>query len=494
MRDANMNNPYQSGSWKHRVVDSLQALPGARGKLGDIADKLLSRLTPEELQQVQGLDTLPKGMVSCYLQYLKADGTVEHANGDWWLVERASLRDNEEEGSQDVTEASKLPPRLRKVLDALRQIGGSGRIWDIVSSYIAHECSPTEQAELEDDEQAQGRVYDSTATTLTKLRQSEHITNEGGIWRVLLNDPDIDPGVPPPNPSRPQSLPATPEWPKGWRQRRVLEALIGLGSQGTLREIVAAYVANLSDAARGDCELNSVGWDREYDNIANALKNLKRSGWVTNVHGKWSVVSYGTDVQPWPGEVPGRVAKPRTRQPRKDEVDAGKHLENKVRELGIDFARLIAATAFFAPKPETMAAAYTNRRARPGQGERRGMVVREPHPGTGEVVEVRLDDNSYANLATKNAMGQRKNFVGFEACHIWPKSCYDVRYHTLVQNLVLLPRAIASLTDHDEHVKACLKYRAFELFGWYPGRESEDRAKPPANPPPKPDHYPDKWL
>jgi len=121
------------------------------------------------------------------------------------------------------------------------------------------------------------------------------------------------------------------------------------------------------------------------------------------------------------------------------------------------------------------------------------MVVRERRPGTDDFEDVRLDDNTYANVALKRAIGNATTFVGFETCHIWPLSCYDVRYHTLVPNLVLLPRAIAGLTDHDEHVQECLQYRAFELFGWYPGRESEDPAKKPANPPARPDKYADNW-
>jgi hypothetical protein len=115
------------------------------------------------------------------------------------------------------------------------------------------------------------------------------------------------------------------------------------------------------------------------------------------------------------------------------------------------------------------------RRYRAGQGEQRG----------GRVGEVRLDDNSYANHAIKRAVGiARERLVGFEACHIWPLSCYDERYHTAVANLVLLPRALAGLSDHDEEIRAALQFRAFELYGWYPSDASA---------PVRPTFYPTEW-
>lgn len=114
------------------------------------------------------------------------------------------------------------------------------------------------------------------------------------------------------------------------------------------------------------------------------------------------------------------------------------------------------------------------RRARIGQGEKRGQVVEG----------IRFDDNSYANLAIKRACGLGKSAQGFEACHIWPLTCYDERYHTAVANIVLLPRALASLTDHDSEIQRALQYRAFELYAWRPHGL-------PA--PAKPDFYPTAW-
>lgn len=58
------------------------------------------------------------------------------------------------------------------------------------------------------------------------------------------------------------------------------------------------------------------------------------------------------------------------------------------------------------------AAMYPNvRRAR--KGEARGQIVGG----------IRLDDNTFANLAIKRALGLRRaEVVGFETCHIWPRT------------------------------------------------------------------------
>jgi len=115
------------------------------------------------------------------------------------------------------------------------------------------------------------------------------------------------------------------------------------------------------------------------------------------------------------------------------------------------------------------------RRFRAGMGELRAQVK------DGE----RLDDNSYANHALKRALGRSHGkLVGFEVCHIWPQSCYDARYHTVLANLVLLPRALAGLTDHDPAIQAALQFRAFKLYRWCPSDVPEPR---------EPDFYPTNW-
>jgi hypothetical protein len=114
------------------------------------------------------------------------------------------------------------------------------------------------------------------------------------------------------------------------------------------------------------------------------------------------------------------------------------------------------------------------RRARIGQGEQRGQIVDG----------VRLDDNNYANVAIKRAAGLGKSAEGFEACHIWPLTCYDGRYHTAIANIVLLPRALAGLSDHAVEIRTALQFRAFELYGWFP----EEMPQPV-----RPEFYPSEW-
>jgi len=115
------------------------------------------------------------------------------------------------------------------------------------------------------------------------------------------------------------------------------------------------------------------------------------------------------------------------------------------------------------------------RRCRPKTGERKGQIL------GGE----RLDDNSYANHAIKQAAGiVRSSIRGFEACHIWPQSCYDSRCHTVIANLVLLPRPLAGLSDHDPEIRTALQFRAFELFNWCP---------PDQIPPTRPAFFPTTW-
>lgn len=96
----------------------------------------------------------------------------------------------------------------------------------------------------------------------------------------------------------------------------------------------------------------------------------------------------------------------------------------------------------------------------------------------------KIDDNSYANLAIKKHLKAHGIFKNFAVCHIWPKTCYDPRYHTALCNLILLPRALAGLTDHNEDVIQCVQYRAWELYQWHP----ENTPKPS-----KPNKYPSNW-
>lgn len=157
-----------------------------------------------------------------------------------------------------------------------------------------------------------------------------------------------------------------------------------------------------------------------------------------------------------------------------------------VERLGFDLPALVAQVSLWVPPeahqrhvtPENPSGAVypTVRRARPGSGERAGEVVGG----------VRLDRNNYAGAAIREALGGRgKALAGYQACHVWPATCYDPRYHTVLANLVLVPSPLVSLTDHDPDVIAAIQFRAFELYGWHPAEVSA---------PTRPPRYPNTWL
>lgn len=94
------------------------------------------------------------------------------------------------------------------------------------------------------------------------------------------------------------------------------------------------------------------------------------------------------------------------------------------------------------------------------------------------------DDNSCANQYIKKAIqytietkyeiklygeGFRK-FYDYEACHVWDLPG-DRRYYASIPNLVLVPRGLAQLTDHNKAVKELLRYEVQQRFGFRPDGE-----------------------
>lgn len=153
--------------------------------------------------------------------------------------------------------------------------------------------------------------------------------------------------------------------------------------------------------------------------------------------------------------------------------------------LGYSLPTLVAETALWVhPDEHTRRITEDNptgavfphvRRARLGSGEEAGGVVDG----------VKLDRNNYAGTAIRQVIGvPRETLEGYEACHIWPATCYDARYHTVLANLVLVPGPLAALTDHDPDVIAAIQYRSWELYGWHPFE---------VQPPNKPLDYPTNW-
>ncbi|CDX00848.1 Hypothetical protein DPCES_0961 [Desulfitobacterium hafniense] len=164
--------------------------------------------------------------------------------------------------------------------------------------------------------------------------------------------------------------------------------------------------------------------------------------------------------------------------------DAATFLRESAIRNKVSFATLIAETSIWAnPTLVEMLNESTGspvwypntRRGRLAQGEKRGNVIDG----------IKIDDNTYANNAIKQAIGLSwHSIVGFETCHIWPDTCYDEDYHTAIPNLVLLPRAIAGLSDYDPEIQAALQYRSFSLYNWHPKTYES---------PIRPNNYPLTW-
>jgi hypothetical protein len=151
---------------------------------------------------------------------------------------------------------------------------------------------------------------------------------------------------------------------------------------------------------------------------------------------------------------------------------------------GTDVVALVAAAAVWA-NPLVHSELLTKnplglwypglRRCRKGADEKKGQVVGG----------VRLDDNTYASFALKNALplGPR-NYLNYSVCHIWRDSCYDEQCYTSIANLVLIPSPLMSLTDFHPGLEDALKYRSWELYHWCP----PDDAMPL-----RPNRYPVSW-
>lgn len=169
-------------------------------------------------------------------------------------------------------------------------------------------------------------------------------------------------------------------------------------------------------------------------------------------------------------------------------IEAGKLVEEATSQLGISLADLVALSSVWV-SPEVFRLLepvngvwYPDRR-RANVGLR---VERKQVEFVGQVIDsVTLDNNNYANVAFKQALGiDRRDFLGFHICHIWPGTVYDTECFTNIANLVAIPAELSSLTDHHPHIVACLKFRSWELYGWKPRKELV---------PVKPEGYPLRW-
>ncbi len=169
-------------------------------------------------------------------------------------------------------------------------------------------------------------------------------------------------------------------------------------------------------------------------------------------------------------------------------------LENNLQSL----ADIVAETAVFCPidkfdsikkaNNETTAYIYYTRR-----GTKNKLLIRrtKPKEKKRQIVsqgnsQVYLDENSWINKDFKKItdMSGCKNY---QTCHIWPGLAYKEKCFSAVANIVLLPKYIAAFSDFIPEIQDILKYRAYDLFGWYP--EDEGVAQPQ-----EPKHYPKIWT
>lgn len=165
-------------------------------------------------------------------------------------------------------------------------------------------------------------------------------------------------------------------------------------------------------------------------------------------------------------------------------LDGAGELRDMMGVLKINIGELIAKTAIWAPRELHDACkkgcCYAKSKVRRRKPKELGSCDSQ-NP------QIKLDSNNYPNSQMKR---MAKSYYGiavkeYHVCHLWERTCYDPRFHTCYANLVMLPSALASLTDYDDWVQDVLKYRAWELYRWYPEESSQ---------PKKPKNYPEDWA
>lgn len=167
-----------------------------------------------------------------------------------------------------------------------------------------------------------------------------------------------------------------------------------------------------------------------------------------------------------------------------NELIGGGQLESLLFKFNIDLGPIVAALALWAPQQ-----LHDQCRRQDGCFAKYPHIRRKAAKetlGWQEEQNLYLDSNNYPNSQMKAAMKNWYGIIpkGYETCHVWENTCYNTNYHTVYANLVLLPRAIASLSDHSPSIQKILQFRAYEIFGWKPDEESI---------PEKPNNYPTNW-
>jgi hypothetical protein len=83
---------------------------------------------------------------------------------------------------------------------------------------------------------------------------------------------------------------------------------------------------------------------------------------------------------------------------------------------------------------------------------------------------VMIDDNRSPAVAFEWAHGIRER-PDVQANHVWSRS-QDVTAYTSLANLCLTPAFLSKLTDTDAAITTLLRYRAYDLFGYWPDQSN----------------------
>lgn len=169
-------------------------------------------------------------------------------------------------------------------------------------------------------------------------------------------------------------------------------------------------------------------------------------------------------------------------------------LAEVLKNLKINIVEIVAATSLWAtPKycnqlrrEQGNTVLYPN--VRKSTNNYKEIMDSEPIPlrrRREKVSEIFDNNNTFPEKAIKSAIARNENnFANYTAYHIYPQLCYDKKYYTNIENLVLIPSVIISIIDDYVEVGEALKYRAYQLYGFCLDEN---------NPPQKPANYPANW-
>ena len=166
--------------------------------------------------------------------------------------------------------------------------------------------------------------------------------------------------------------------------------------------------------------------------------------------------------------------------------------EDLLKQYSIDFSKLIVQTSFWVSKEIFDFITKNNKLNAPGVFypyaiRKLGAEIQNETPHWKETDTGRsfIDLNfKPQNALAYSLVGKsfQAAFSGYTCCHIYGGTRYthDWKAFTCVANLVLIPKPLQSLTDHDKNVVDCLKQISFHRYNWKPDNYDirlDDRVK-----------------